>query len=639
MIEFTPDDRFLAPNDLASTATKLRRVLLVGACVTNGWKWVAEESQICAGCDHILFNNVAELPEEPPFPIGDYDFQITALPLRAVTPEGSYFRLGYGDVAAYEKLLQEAEDRLRLLLDATMRWNRQHGLATFVANFFVPQQNAVGRLFPRYDLRNPVHFVERLNFRLAAELEHYNNAWLFDVDQLSASMGRRYIQDDAICVASHNALLFDYDWSRDQNRLEKPSKPVSQIYKVKTGDFIRSAWQQVLADYRILKQEDSVKMVVTDLDDTLWRGVIGDAEAIAGDEMEGWPIGYAEALAYLKKRGIILAIVSKNEESVIREIWPKLLKKRLSLDDFAFVRINWKTKAENISEIIATANLLPKSVVFIDDNPVERESVKAALPGIRVLGNDPYRVKRVLLWSPETQVQSITDESARRTALMKAQALREEERKVMSREEFLISLAVQVRLKSVASASDPHFPRVFELLNKTNQFNTTGRRWSQAELLQAMSNGSRLLAFFVEDKFTDYGLVGVLLITGNRIDQYVMSCRVLGMEVEIAALALVLKDMQRGVEVVTADLIETDANFPVRDLYKRGGFELEGDGTWRAHDEIRLPAHVDAKWLNGSGAAADEPGAASAPAEEPVSRIAAVNTGSSGHAQNRRRQA
>jgi FkbH-like protein len=354
--------------------------------------------------------------------------------------------------------------------------------------------------------------------------------------------------------------------------------------------------------------------------------VIVDADTIAdADQTEGWPIGYAEALAYLKKRGIMIAIVSKNEESVIRKKWPKLLKNCLNLDDFAFVRINWKTKAENISEIIATADLLSKSVVFIDDNPVERESVKAALPGIRVLGNDPYAVKRVLLWSSETQVQSITDESSRRTALMKAQALREEERKVMSREEFLMSLSVQVRLKSVTSGSDPHFPRVFELLNKTNQFNTTGRRWSQAELLQAISIGSRLLAFFVEDRFTEYGLVGIVLITRNNIDQYIMSCRVLGMEAEIAALALVLKDMQRGgADLITADLIETEVNFPVRDLYKRGGFTLEG-GQWRVlpNDEIQIPAHVDAKWLDEFGAAVDEPGGRSVPADEPVGKAAA----------------
>jgi FkbH-like protein len=627
MIQFTPDDRFLVPNDLTLTATKLRRVLLVGACVTNGWKWVAEESQICAGCDHILFNNVAELPDEPPFPIEDYDFQITALPLRAVTPEGSYFRLNYGDIAAYEKLLQEAEGCVRLFLDATMRWNQKHGLATFVTNFFVPQQNAVGRLFPRYDIRNPIHFIERLNFRLAAELERYDNAYLFDVDQISASMGRRYVQEDALCVASHNALMSDYGWGKDQNRLEKPSTRVSELYKVKTGDFIRSAWQQVLADYRILKQEDSVKMVITDLDDTLWRGVLGDAETIAGDEMEGWPIGYAEALAYLKKRGIILAIVSKNEESIIRKIWTKLLKNRLSLEDFAFVRINWKTKAENIAEIIATANLLPKSVVFIDDNPVERESVKAGFPGIRVLGNDPYRVKRVLLWSSETQVRSVTDESARRTVLMKQQAAREDQRKAMSREDFLKSLAVQVRLKNVASASDPHFPRVFELLNKTNQFNTTGKRWSQAELLQAMSSGSRVLAFFVEDKFSDYGLVGILVITGNHIDQYVMSCRVLGMEVEIAALALAMKEMPGGGgNAVSAALVETEANFPARDLYKRAGFKLQ-DGEWRMlpKSKIRFPVHVDAKWLDEPVAAADEPAAHAAPAKAPASKKAAVN--------------
>jgi FkbH-like protein len=627
MIEFTPDDRYLTPNDLMSEPTILRRVLLVGACVTNGWKWVAEESQTCAGCDHILFNNAAELPEEPPFPISDYDFQITALPLRALMPEGSYFKLSYGDVAGYEKLLQDSEGRLRLLLDATMRWNKRHGLATFVANFFMPQQNAVGRLFPRYDLRNPVHFVERLNFRLAAELEHYSNAYLLDVDQISASLGRRYIQDDALCVASHNALLCDYDWAKDQNRLEKPPKPASQIYKIKTGNFIRSAWQQVLADYRILRQENSVKLVITDLDDTLWRGVIGDAEAIAGNEMEGWPIGYAEALAYLKKRGIILAIVSKNEESVIRKVWPKLLWNRMSLEDFAFVRINWKAKVENISEIIATANLLPKNVVFIDDNPVERESVKAAFPGIRVLGNDPYTLKRVLLWSSETQVRSITDESSRRTALMKAQALREEERKVMTREEFLKSLAVRVRLKAVTSASDPHFARIFELLNKTNQFNTTGKRWAQAELLQTMSSGSRLIAFFVEDKFSDYGLVGIVLISGSHIVQYVMSCRVLGMEVEIAALALVTTDMLRAKnDVITADLVETEANFPVRDLYKRAGFTTEG-GRWRkpAHDEIRFPTHVDAKWLDGHRAAADEAGAHGAAAKVPVGEKAAVS--------------
>jgi FkbH-like protein len=621
MIEFVPDDRYLVPDDLAVTATKLRRVLLVGACVTNGWKWVVEASEICAGCDHILFNNVAELPDEPPFPIADYDFQITALPLRAVMPDGSYFRLNYGDVAAYEKLLQESEDRLRLLLDATMRWNMQYGIATFVVNFFLPQQNAVGRLFPRYDIRNPVHFIERLNFRLAAELERYNNAHLFDVDQISASLGRRYIQDDAVCVASHNALLADFDWAKDQNRLEKPSRRVSEIYKIKTGDFIRTAWQQVMADYRMLKQEDSVKMVITDLDDTLWRGVVGDAETVAGDEMEGWPIGYAEALAYLKKRGIILAIVSKNEESVIRQIWPKLLKNRLSLDDFAFVKINWKTKAENVSEIVATANLLPKSVVFIDDNPVERESVKAALPGIRVLGNDPYTIKRVLMWSPETQVRSISDESSRKTELTKAQAQREEQRKAMSREDFLKSLLVQVRLKAVASVSDPHFPRVFELLNKTNQFNTTGKRWSEAELLQTMSRGSRLFAFFVEDKFSDYGLVGIVMTTGNHIDQYIMSCRVLGMEVEIAALALVVKDMQ-GVtgDVISADLIETDANFPVRDLYKRGGFKLQ-DGQWLKlpKDKVRIPAHVDAKWLDVDGMSEQ-----SARATEPAGKKAAV---------------
>jgi FkbH-like protein len=608
MIEFTSDDKYLTPDDLSVTNSKLRRVLLIGACVTNGWKAVAERSQICTGCDHILFNNVAELPTRPPSRITEYDFQIVALPFRAIIHESTYLRLDYDNIDGHEKLFRDADERLCVLLDAAMRWNKVHGLATFVCNFFVPQQNAMGCLFPRYDIRNPVYFTERLNFRLATELKKYTNTYLLDVDQISASIGRRYIQEDALCVASHNSLLGDYGWSEDQNRLEKPAQPITQVYKTKVDEFIRASWMRLKTDYRALTQEDNVKLIITDLDDTLWRGVIADNDSIVGTEMEGWPIGYAEALAYLKKRGIILGIVSKNEDSFVRDIWPKLLKNRLIIDDFAFVKVNWKTKAENVADIIAIANLLPRNVVFIDDNPVERESVKAAFPDIRVLGSDPYTVKRVLLWSSETQVLSVTDESARRTELMKAQALREEERKSMSRQEFLQSLSVRVRLKSLTSDSDPHFGRVFELLNKTNQFNTTGKRWSQAELLQMIADGAHLLAFFVEDNFSDYGLVGILLISGNHINQYVMSCRVLGMDVELAALITVLNDIkQTGSNAVSAELIETAGNFPARDLYKRAGFEYR-DGLWKRYlqDNIVCPEHIDVSWTDESSVVISE---------------------------------
>src|SRR5262249_15620249 len=147
---------------------------------------------------------------------------------------------------------------------------------------------------------------------------------------------------------------------------------------------------------------------------------------------EGWPIGLAEALVYLKNRGVLLAIASKNEESRIRTIWPMIFGERLKLEDFAAIRINWRPKPENMAEILEGMNLLPRNAVFIDDNPAEREAMLRAFPGIRVLGRHPYYIRRTLLWAPETQVVTVTDESRRRTEMIQAQFTRETQRAAMS---------------------------------------------------------------------------------------------------------------------------------------------------------------------------------------------------------------
>ena len=178
---------------------------------------------------------------------------------------------------------------------------------------------------------------------------------------------------------------------------------------------------------RTIRQTDMVKLVLVDLDDTLWRGVAAEAAEVSSTASEGWPLGFAEALMFLKSRGVLLGIVSKNDEDRVREIWRRIYGTRIRLEDFAAVKINWRPKAENIEEILAEVNLLPNSVVFIDDNPVERAAVKAAFPEIRVLGPNPYLWRRILLWSPETQVATITSESAARTEMVQKQVQREEQ--------------------------------------------------------------------------------------------------------------------------------------------------------------------------------------------------------------------
>lgn len=492
------------------------------------------------GCkaDYILFNNVSELPVDPPNPIGDYDFQIVQIATRSILQEHHYFRLRYEDASAYEDLFETIRDNLSRVLETALSYNKNHGLLTFASNFMVPQQNAMGRLLPRYDLRNPVYFFEQLNVALAAELRQYKNVHLLDIDLISASVGRKYVQDDAVWSFAHNAALSDVDYAGDQQRIE-PVRPMSEHYELRTYEFVQAMWGEIIALYRTIRQTDAVKLVVVDLDDTLWRGVMAERDSPSWDAIEGWPLGFAEALLYLKRRGVLLAILSKNDEGNIRRIWNEVFHGLLSLDDFAVRKIDWNSKVENLDDVIASVNVLPRSVVYIDDNPVEREAMRQAFPDLRVLGSEPYSFKRVLLWAPETQVAFITEESGRRTEMVQQGAQRETARKRMSREEFLASLNLRIGVRTIRDDRDAAFPRAFELLNKTNQFNTTGQRWKLEEARGEFARGGVWYGFEVEDKFTKYGLVALALMNGAEMVQFVMSCRVVGLGVEMAAFAAI----------------------------------------------------------------------------------------------------
>ena len=544
--------------------------------------------------DHLLVNHASVLPEQPPHPPEEYDFHLIQIPVRQILPERLVFGLS-SELGDFERLFETARSRLSDGLGELMRWNKAHGILTFVCNFLVPQQNPMGRLLPRYDLRNFQFFIEKLNQALEEELQHYKNAYLFDFDQIAGTYGRRHLQDDAVLMTSHGAALSDFGWEEDQGRLE-PVEKVSCYYPLSTHDFVLHAWAELIAMLRTIRQTDMVKLVLVDLDDTLWRGVAAEEAEVSSTAREGWPLGFAEALLFLKRRGVMLGVVSKNDEDRVRQIWRRIYGDLIRPEDFAAVKINWRAKAENIEEILAQVNLLPKSVVFIDDNPVERAAVKAAFPDIRVLGPNPYLWRRILLWAPETQVATITAESAARTEMVQQQVEREEQRQRLSREEFLASLGVRATVSELASTADRRLPRTLELINKTNQFNTTGRRWTLQECEGFFRDGGSAFVLEVADRYTAYGLVGVLLVRGDDIVQFVMSCRVVGMDVEIAAVSGVLQALGgRGIDAYDAALELTPANLLCRDLWKRCGFAISGEGRYRraGAPPLATPAHIE----------------------------------------------
>lgn len=580
---------YAVPRELEVTAASIERVLVLGSCLVEAWL-----PFIPVPVDYVGTNNFHELPESAPRPLDAYDFQIVQIPLRSVIEDDLFWHCSWTDSAQWEGAYQHALARLRLMLSLRLAWNQRSGLLTFVTNFQVPQRNPAGRTLERYDLRNPVYFVERLNESLANELAAYGNTYVLDVDELASLFGKKYVQDDGIDPLNHASVLAATPVDeRDARRLE-PIGAIGEYYEVRSDLFLEALWLECVAMYRTIKRIDAVKLVIVDLDDTLWRGVLADDGVVGVDAYEGWPLGIIEALLYLKMRGVLLAVVSKNDEARVVAAWEEMFGGRIRLDDFAIHRINWRPKSENVREILDAVNLLPESAVFIDDNPRERAEVHAAFPAIRLLGVHPYSLRRILLWAPETQVPEVTHESADRTAMVRAQVRRESARSESTLTEFLSTLELRVRMTAVRTMQDSHAARAFELLNKTNQFNTTGRRWSHEELRAAFERDAVLYCFDVRDRFTDYGLVGAVVVESNAIEQFVMSCRVFGLDVEAAVLAELVAYLRRcGVEEIRARLQRTQVNQPCHDLYARCGFREDGSNWFRSSESpIERPPHI-----------------------------------------------
>jgi FkbH-like protein len=593
---------FLFPKDLQVTPTQLERVLLVGSCLSELYQKQFSQRFRGVTFERVLFNFAGDLPETPPSPVADYDLQYVQLPVRSILSDRIIWAARFNEPGFAQEILTDARNLIDVMLGSAMAYNQRYGLLSLVSNFFVPQMSAATSLRTRHNIADLPYLVRRLNDYLAEAVDKYKNAYLVDVNAIADSIGKQYVLDDMIYFYSHGAVQVQPDAGSAYSRIE-PIPPIAEFYESKRDTFIEAVYDQMVATYRTVHQIDQVKAVIFDLDHTLWRGQLAEHYRPDGSSWppaDGWPMGIWEAIQHLRARGILVAICSKNDENTVREWWANAVRPEfVSLSDFASIKISWRAKAENVRAICEEFNIKPKSVVFIDDNPVERAAVKAAFPDIRVIGSNPYLTRRILLWAPETQVAALTDESMRREEMVRGQIVREETRTTMTREQFLGTLKCSVRFTQITSTGHPEFGRALELINKTNQFNTTGIRWTHRQINEFLGSGGQVLSFNVTDRFADYGLVGVLLSRGASIVQFVMSCRVLGLEVEIAALAFVISSMQcEDGGNISASLKETPDNMPCREVYKRAGFtqvksSAEGlEFSLQARQNISVPGHV-----------------------------------------------
>lgn len=391
-----------------------------------------------------------------------------------------------------------------------------------VISFVEPQPSASG-LTARNRCASIYTLIRKLNDELEALCHETPNTYYIEVNDIRLLIGDRKSYDGYEINYTHASYYAGRSRTRHLNKV---------------------LFQKVEVLWRIINQVDPIKLIITDLDNTLWKGVLAEEDTIESwRHTEGWPLGYVEALLECKQRGILLAICSKNNEQETLDNFQKIWRTRLLLEDFCSLKINWQAKPINIHSILAETNILPGNTLFIDDNPLEIAEVKQAFPNIRTLTIPQYKWRQILLFSPETQMSIMTEETRQKTALIQAKKSRDEFSETLSREDFLKNLSLELSFDEVRNIKHHAFERVFELINKTNQFNSTGKRWTYAEINQFMERGGVIYTTRAKDRFADHGLIGVLLSQkdNNILDQFILSCRVFGLGIEQAMLAFIGK--------------------------------------------------------------------------------------------------
>ena len=343
------------------------------------------------------------------------------------------------------------------------------------------------------------------------------------------------------------------------------------------------------------------KVLVVDLDNTLWKGIIGE------DGLEGIQIGPGTAageahqqlheyMRDLKSRGILLAVCSKNNPDDARLPFEKHQHMRLRLDDFAAFEANWNDKAQNLREIAAKLSLGLDSFVFLDDSPIEREWVRTQLPQVTVLevGASPSTWIRDLDRGMYFFALSLSKEDLARAEQYRSEAQREMLRSSsQSLEEFLAGLQLEA---SAAPVSEANLARVTQLVNKTNQFNLTTRRYTEAQVSQLSQRArSWTCAFHLSDRMGSYGLIGVIFCMPAapdewEIETWLMSCRALGRQMERFMYDRMLEEAAAlGIRKITGIYRPTGKNGLVADLLPKLGFTKLFETAEETRYELAVP--------------------------------------------------
>jgi len=485
----------------------------------------------------------------------------------------SFLALQHHERVSADTLQEEVDEFADLLLGASGRVE-----CLFVPSWTVPYyRRCLGLLAMRPDF-GCAYALMRMNQRLVERLQASSNIFVLDASRWLATVGGN-ASDPKLWLLGKIAFSLEV---------------------------FREASADIKAGLRGLAGL-SKKLIVLDLDDTLWGGVVGETGwenlRIGGHDPVGEAfVEFQQALKALRRAGVLLGIVSKNDEAtafVAVDQHPEMVLRRA---DFAGWRINWNDKATNLAGLAAELNLGLDSVVFIDNDPAERARVREALPEVSVPDwpADKLLYARTLLEMRLFDNPVITGEDAARTEMYLAGRERSAlQHSLQSLEDWLRSLGLTVKPQNLDKSN---LVRADQLLNKTNQMNLATRRMGETDLLAwSQQEGQRVFTFRVADRFGDYGLTGLASIQRDgpqaRIVDFLLSCRVMGRGVEAAILHVLIEYARaEGALEIVARCLPTPRNGPCLEFFEqRSGFARgpeEGCFVWNAKAKYSLPPHI-----------------------------------------------
>ena len=414
------------------------------------------------------------------------------------------------------------------------------------------------RPFGQYEEKVPSSFnsvIKYLNMQLGHIAQTEKQIYILDFAYLSSLIGLRNWYDENL-------------WYYSKTLTSLKNLPEVSAYIV---DIIKAYFQS------------TIKCVVVDLDETLWGGILGDDgidKIILNPEGEGQIFrDFQSYLLRLKERGILLAVASKNELSLVLEVFKQHPDMILKEEDITYFAVNWEPKSKNIAKIQSELNISFDSMVFIDDNPFERDIVKSFHPEINVpdLSGDPAKFIREISAYNYFETTSFTERDKKRSkniiSQIKSKSLSE---KYSSFDEYLKDLDMSLE---VSPFHESKLDRIVQLTQRSNQFNLTTKRYSHQEIKQIMSESNQYITFSLnfKDKLTDHGLISLIILKRNKdtliVDQWLMSCRVFSRGIEQYMMNLVFAEAKKlNVTKIIGEYIPTQKNTLVENFYESFGF-------------------------------------------------------------------